>query len=637
MAEKKVIELEVKTNAQSLKAQLKEAQQEVQTLSEKFGAASAQAINAAKRAAELKDAIGDAKDLTDAFNPDAKFTALSGALSGVVNGFQAYEGALGLVGVESKQLQEQLLKVQSAMALAQGIDGVTASIQSFKNLGAIAKNAFATIKTAIGSTGIGLIVLAIGLIVSNWKELTGWVEKSFPAFKKIGDFFRNFSQVASGTLDAIIAGFKSVAKVIGDVFRGDFSGAYEDAKKVGSNIANAYNKGFEEKDKEIKQNAFLKSRKFELDLLEAKGKDVADRKLRLMGAELKMLEKGSEEYNAKLIEIEEARTKIREDGYAKKKTIDDKKDADEKIRIEKQKAELEKQRQEAKANLEAGKLETIEQLQAIENAENEYYQSKKTARQQDLDDVNNKFFQLIEAANAYNLEEEKKAAESKGKYIANFKDNLILLEAQLKEEQIIKDKYKKEAQDKEGQDLYNYYQGVINTNKKVREDDKLTAESKFNVARNTFSVIGDLATSFAGQSEEQQKRAFDIQKAANIAGGLMDTYKAALGAYKDTPGGPILRGIAAGLTATAGLAMVNNIRKQEFRGGSTGNITTPSAGGGGGGQANQVITPNFNIIGAQNQTQLAQLNQAPIKAYVVGSDVTTQQMLDKKKIQNATL
>jgi hypothetical protein len=619
MAEKKVIELEVKTNAQSLKAQLKEAQQEVQTLSEKFGAASAQAINAAKRAAELKDAIGDAKELTDAFNPDAKFTALSGALSGVVNGFQAYEGALGLVGVESKQLQEQLLKVQSAMALAQGIDGVTASIQSFKNLGAIAKNAFATIRTAIGSTGIGLIVLAIGLIVSNWKELTGWVEKSFPAFKKIGDFFRNFSQVASGTLDAIIAGFKSVAKVIGDVFRGDFSGAYEDAKKVGSNIANAYNKGFEEKDKEIKQNAFLKSRKFELDLLEAKGKDVADRKLRLMGAELKMLEKGSEEYNAKLIEIEEARTKIREEGYAKKKTIDDKKDADEKIRIEKQKAELERQRQEAKANLEAGKLETIEQLQAIENAENEYYKSKKTARQQDLDDVNNKFFQLIEAATKNNV------------------DTKVLLEAQLKEEQIIKDKYKKEAQDKEGQDLYNYYQGVINTNKKVREDDKLTAESKFNVARNTFSVIGDLATSFAGQSEKQQKRAFDIQKAANIAGGLMDTYKAALGAYKDTTGGPILRKIAAGLTVVGGLAMVNNIRKQEFRGGSTGSMPSVSSGDSGGGQANQVITPNFNIIGSQNQTQLAQLNQAPIKAYVVGSDVTTQQMLDKKKIQNATL
>ena len=88
------------------------------------------------------------------------------------------------------------------------------------------------------------------------------------------------------------------------------------------------------------------------------------------------------------------------------------------------------------------------------------------------------------------------------------------------------------------------------------------------------------------------------------------------------------------LAVSAGLANVKNISNQQF--GSRGNISAPNNMGGGN-QANQVITPNFNIIGAQNQTQLAQLNQAPIKAYVVGSDVTTQQMLDKKKIQNATL
>ena len=619
MAEKKVIELEVKTNAQSLKSQLREAQQEVQALSDKFGATSAQAINAAKRAAELKDAIGDAKALTDAFNPDAKFNALSSSIGGVVNGFQAYEGALGLVGVESAQLQEQLLKVQSAMALSQGLQGLGEARDSFKQLGAVAKNVFTSIKGAIGATGIGLLVIAVGALVSNWKELTGWVEKSFPSFKKIGDFFKNFSQVASGTLDAVIAGFKTVAKVIGDVFRGDFSGAYEDAKKVGSNIANAYNKGFEEKDKEIKQNAFLKSRKFELDLLEAKGKDVADRQLRLMGAELKMLEKGSEEYNAKLIEIEEARTKIREDAAAKQKVIDDKKAEEKKKADEKEKERIKKEKDDALANNIAQQDLVEEQLQAIENAENEYYKNKKTARQQDLDDVNNKYFQLIETAKQNNI------------------DTNILLEAQLKEEQIIKDKYKKEAQEKEGQALYNYYQGVINTNKKVREDDKLTADTKWKLVRESLNVIGDLAASFAGKSEKEQKKAFDIQKAANIAGGLMDTWKAASGAFAATPGGPIIKGIAAGLAATAGLAMVNNIRKQEFRGGTSGTTPAIPSSDSGGGQANQVITPNFNIIGAQNQTQLAQLNQAPIKAYVVGSDVTTQQMLDKKKIQNATL
>jgi hypothetical protein len=619
MAEKKVIELEVKTNAQSLKSQLREAQNEVQALSDKFGAASAQAINAAKRAAELKDAIADAKDLTDAFNPDAKFNALSSSIGGVVSGFEAYEGALGLVGVESAALQEQLLKVQSAMALSQGLQGLGEARDSFKQLGAVAKNVFASIKGALGATGIGLLVIAVSALVSNWKELTGWVEKSFPSFKKIGDFFKNFSQVASGTLDAVIAGFKTVAKVIGDVFRGDFSGAYEDAKKVGSNIANAYNKGFEEKDKEIKQNAFLKSRKFELDLLEAKGKDVADRQLRLMGAELKMLEKGSEEYNAKLIEIEEARTKIREDAAEKQKVIDDKKAEEKKKADEKEKERIKKEKDDALANNIAQQDLVEEQLQAIENAENEYYKNKKTARQQDLDDVNNKYFQLIETAKQNNI------------------DTNILLEAQLKEEQIIKDKYKKEAQEKEGQALYNYYQGVIKTNKQIRDDDKLTADTKWKLVRESLNVIGDLATSFAGKSEAQQKKAFEIQKAANIAGAVIDSIRATMGAWKsgNVIGGPVLGGIQAGLAAASGAIMIRKLEQQTFKG--KGDTTAPMPSANGGGQANQVITPNFNIIGAQNQTQLSQLNQAPIKAYVVGSDVTTQQMLDKKKIQNATL
>ena len=575
MAEKKVIELEVKTNAQSLKAQLREAQQEVQTLADKFGATSAEAVNAAKKAAQLKDAIGDAKALTDAFNPDAKFNALSSSIGGVVNGFQAYEGALGLVGVESAQLQEQLLKVQSAMALSQGLQGLGEARDSFKQLGAVAKNVFTGIKGAIGATGIGLLVIGVGLIVSNWKELTGWVEKSFPSFKKIGDFFKNFSQVASGTLDAVIAGFKTVAKVIGDVFRGDFSGAYEDAKKVGSNIANAYNKGFEEKDKEIKQNAFLKSRKFELDLLEAKGKDVSDRQIRLMGAELKLLEKGSDEYNAKLIEIEEARTKVREDAAAKRKIAEDK-------RLEAQQKSEEKAQKKRQDDLKA------------------------------LDDLEGDMRASGKKRNERQAEELSKATE----------DRLAILTKGMNDEIELDNRILKNKEE----------------NAKIEKQIK---NAQFDIARNTFSAIGDLAKSFAGKSEREQKRSFNIQKAANIAGAVMDTYKAANGAYASMSGipyvGPFLGAAAAGVAIAAGIANVNNIRNQEFGGGASASSAPSSTGSLAGGSNNQAITPNFNIIGNQNQTQLAQLNQAPVKAYVVGSDVTTQQMLDKKKIQNATI
>lgn len=178
MAVKETIVLDAQLNSsqaessvKSLKSQLREAQAEVAKLSEQFGATSVQAREAAKKAAELKDAIGDAKALTDAFNPDRKFNALGSALSGVAGGFAAIQGAMALVGTESKDIEKTLLKVQAAMALAQGINAITESTEAFKNLKSVAIDAFNGIKKAIGSTGIGLIVVALGTIYAYWDDI----------------------------------------------------------------------------------------------------------------------------------------------------------------------------------------------------------------------------------------------------------------------------------------------------------------------------------------------------------------------------------------------------------------------------------------------------------------------------------
>ena len=45
-------------------------------------------------------------------------------------------------GVESQEVEEALLKVQSAMAISQGVQGIKESISSFQSLGATVKNAF---------------------------------------------------------------------------------------------------------------------------------------------------------------------------------------------------------------------------------------------------------------------------------------------------------------------------------------------------------------------------------------------------------------------------------------------------------------------------------------------------------------
>ena len=179
---KTVIGLEVNMNAsgaegsvKSLKAQLREAQLDVSKMADKFGETSVQAANAAKKAADLKDRIGDAKALTDAFNPDKKFKAFSTALQGVVGGFTALQGAQALFGVKSEELEKTLLKVQGAMALSQGLSAITESIDGFKNLKVVALDTFKSIKAAIGSTGIGLFVIALGAIYTYWDDIKGAV------------------------------------------------------------------------------------------------------------------------------------------------------------------------------------------------------------------------------------------------------------------------------------------------------------------------------------------------------------------------------------------------------------------------------------------------------------------------------
>ena len=177
----------------SLKKQLREAQQEVVALSDKFGATSNEAVKAAKKAAELKDRIGDAKALTDSFNPDAKFKALTSSLSGVAGGFAAVQGAIGLFGTESKNVEKALLKVQSAMALSQGLQSIGESIDSFKNLKTVvvdvASKAFGSLKAAIISTGIGALVIGLGLLIANFDKVKKAVLDFIPGLAKVGEFF----------------------------------------------------------------------------------------------------------------------------------------------------------------------------------------------------------------------------------------------------------------------------------------------------------------------------------------------------------------------------------------------------------------------------------------------------------------
>lgn len=240
MAEKRTVELEIKDNSKSLKSQYKEAVAELQKVSAQYGETSKQAINAAKAAAQLKDQIAFSKDLVSSFNPDAKFDAVTKSIGGALNGFQAYEGAMGLIGVKNEELQATMLKVQSAMALSQGIQGVFEAKDAFVQLGAVLKTTaigqvlltaataaytFVTTATttavklfriALISTGIGALIVGVGLLVANFDSIVNVVKKVVGWFSGLSGTMKNVISVIFpiiGIIRLVVAGLEALGVV----------------------------------------------------------------------------------------------------------------------------------------------------------------------------------------------------------------------------------------------------------------------------------------------------------------------------------------------------------------------------------------------------------------------------------------
>lgn len=212
MAEKRTIELEIKDNTKTLKQQYKEAVVELQNIAAAYGETSTEAAQAAKRAAELKDQIEDTNDLLQSYKGEGTFIAMGKAMSAVASGFSAIEGGLGLVGVESENVQKTMLKVQSAMALAQGLEGLEDAGRSMKNLYSRIKEtslaqkvltgvqtaynfvvgagsgALKAFRAALISTGIGAIIVAVGLLIANFDLLLDALQPVIESLKAIGDF-----------------------------------------------------------------------------------------------------------------------------------------------------------------------------------------------------------------------------------------------------------------------------------------------------------------------------------------------------------------------------------------------------------------------------------------------------------------
>ena len=680
MAETRTVNLEIKDNVKSLKTQYKEAIQEVQRLADTYGATSTEAANAAKNAAKLKDKIEESKSLTDAFNPDAKFNSLSNSIGGVLNGFQAYEGAMGLIGVESEELQKTMLKVQSAMALSQGIQGALEAKDAFVNLGSVVKNAFTGMTSAsklFAVAGIGLLITGITLLITNFEKVTAFIQPIIDKVKELSDFI-------------------GISDFAGEERAKNERERYDNERK---NI---------ERNNELRQRAFDNEQKGiqrTIDLYKAQGKDVTElTRLKLKNSldvkkalleEILLLEKNAKFYaergtnlqkavsnaiidNADLVkqEILDIENEIKIfDINAKKEAADRNKTAVDNAKQSAQDARnLKRQIQDEEIKA----IEDVnqrEQTQLIITAQRRIEdlsltEKDKKANAKLILEIQNNLNKDLEKSDEAFYATQRKAQEDANNNKIRLQrefDNIIealaeqnfqnTLTEEQREIQAVNDKYFELQTLAAG----NAEQLAIIEKAKADElgaiekkaGEKSVEEAKAVAAQKAAIQQQGLDTALQGvqlikglfeKSKGVQKAAVIAESAIGIAKMIIANKLANAGALA-TPqaiassgaaAAPViaLNNISTGIGIAANIAATAKALKS-LGGGSA--PSAPADGGGGGGGGGASTTPQFNTIGSSGVNQLAQLQQQPVQAYVVSGDVTSAQSLDRNRIQNATL
>ena len=229
-----------------------------------------------------------------------------------------------------------------------------------------------------------------------------------------------------------------------------------------------------------------------------------------------------------------------------------------------------------------------QQLQSIENLENEYFNRLLDKQTIEENAVREKYFNLIEAARQYG------------------EDTSVLEEAQSAELKAIKEKA-------DAEDIAR---------------DKTLKKQQLSTMSDTFGQVANILgkKSAAG-------------KAAAIAAATINTYQGISEVWGNesilpSPFDVIQKAVASATVLASGLKTVQQIKSVPKPAGVTG-------GGGGGGGTPTFTPPAFNVVGASGSSQLAdaiggQSNQ-PTRAYVVSDDVTTSQALERNIVDGATI
>lgn len=176
----------------SLKGQLRQMTQQLAEMKLRGEDTTQAYLDLAQAAGKIRDAIGDAANEINTFASDtSKLDGAIQAVQGLAGAFAVAQGAIGVFTDDNEQLQEVMLKVNSAIAVLQGLQTIGNVLQKESAasifLNTVAQKAYnivvgesiglmALFRLALAATGVGAVILGLTALVF-WLKSTSAATK----------------------------------------------------------------------------------------------------------------------------------------------------------------------------------------------------------------------------------------------------------------------------------------------------------------------------------------------------------------------------------------------------------------------------------------------------------------------------
>ena len=434
----RLAELNAKVEAGGLSMrEMTKTMKEYQNIAAAAGMDSPIGQQAIAAAGQLKDGIGDVKAQVNALSSDTvKLDTAMGALQGGAAVFQGIESAIALTGVENEKLMQTMVKLQAIQGVVNAVNEVAIVLNKEHVVGmqvrAVYEKAYAAavgtstgamkaFRLALIATGIGALIVALGLVIANWEKVTDTVGRAVSWFNKLGTGVKIVIGIFMPFIGVVMLAVKAL----------QYLGLVEDDedKKKAATHARRMSRIEKQMEKERQlreqqKKAFEDGQKAmdrEIALAEAAGLSTVELKKKKIQAsidyqkeQIKEIENGIKAFdqltknNSFLAGATKELRKDAKDNLDKmKEDVKDQETEKKVIQITANKDAADRAKEQAKKLADQQKaiddrlLEEKNQLiMDLEAAENAYYDSLKTARQLDEDRVGDYYFDLKERAKA---------------------------------------------------------------------------------------------------------------------------------------------------------------------------------------------------------------------------------------------